>query len=63
MMTFEKTIQELKPTDPSTGKELTADEVLQYLKADIVMMLERPGSWEAGNMEQVFTAHGWLYRG
>ena len=60
MMTFRRAIRELKPIDSITEKELTADEVLKYLKDDIIMLAERPGCWEASNMEKVFIAHGWF---
>lgn len=62
-MTFRRAIYILRPTDPNTKAELTPDEVLDYIKDDIIAMVERSGSWEAGNMQDVFCAHGWFNHG
>ena len=62
-MTFGQAVKELKLTDPGTGKPVTAKALIEILKEDVVLAVERPGSWEGANMQQVLRCHGFLLGG
>ena len=59
-MTFEQAVEALKLVKPFTSDLLTADELLEILKDDVVLAVERPGSWEGANMLEVLVCHGFL---
>ena len=59
-MTFAQAIKELDLRHPVTGKPITAHELIDFLKEDVIYAATRPGSWEGANMLQVFFAHGFL---
>ena len=52
-MTFEE-------TDPWTREPLTPEELINILKEDVVLAVERPGSWEGSNMLNVLRCHGFF---
>lgn len=54
-----KTVAERCATEESTHGPLTIQEMFEMLAEDIAMTETRPGSWEASNMMQVFTSHGY----
>lgn len=45
--------------DESTHGKLTVESMFEMLAEDLAMTETRPGSWEAANMMQVFTSHGY----
>jgi len=60
-MTFGQAVKELRLTYPGTDQRVTAKALLEILKEDVVLAVERPGSWEGANMHQVLRCHGfWL---
>lgn len=62
-MTFEQAIELLGLVDPVTCEPLTPEELLAFLKDDVVQAARRPGSWEGANMIQVLIAHGFIKNG
>lgn len=61
MMTFGQAVKELQLTYPGTNERVTAKALLEILKEDIILVVERPGSWEGSNMHEVLRCHGfWL---
>lgn len=60
-MRYTEAVKALQLTDPVTKKPITAKELTAILKDDIVLAVERPGSWEGANMLQVLFCHGFLY--
>lgn len=62
-MTFEQAVKQLELTHPGTDEPLSAKDLIEILKDDVVLAVERPGSWEGANMHQVLISHGfWLGR-
>lgn len=59
-MTFEEAVRNLMLRSPETGKILTPEELLAILKEDVVLTVERPGSWEGSNMLTVLESHGYF---
>jgi len=59
-MTFAEAVRELELKDPSTKKPVTSRELLEVLKDDVVLAVERPGSWEGSNMLNVLLCHGFF---
>ena len=59
-MTFAEAVRELELKDPNTQKPVTSRQLLEILKDDVVLAVERPGSWEGSNMLQVLTSHGFF---
>jgi hypothetical protein len=57
-MTFEQAVKELAMTHPFTDDPLDAATLIEILKDDVILAVERPGSWEGFNMLQVLTSHG-----
>lgn len=45
--------------EESTHGPLTLESMFEMLAEDLAMTETRPGSWEAANMSQVFTSHGY----
>lgn len=58
--TFEEAVIRLGLSDPLDGTPITPEKLLEVLKDDVVHVLERPGSWEGSNMEQVLICHGFM---
>lgn len=58
--TYGKAVKALQLTCPITNKPITAKELTDILKQDVVYALERPGSWEGVNMLDVLTCHGFF---
>ena len=61
-MTFEEAVRDLMLKQPGTGKIVTPEELLAILKEDVVLTVERPGSWEGCNMFTVLESHGFFNR-
>ncbi len=59
-MTFEEAFKELELTDPWTREPITPEELIGILKDDVVLAIERPGSWEGSNMLDVLRSHGFI---
>ena len=59
-MTYGEAVKALRLKDPITRKPLTAKELTEALKEDVVLAVTRPGSWEGANMLQVLVCHGFL---
>ncbi len=59
-MKFGEAVKSLELRDPVTKKPVTASELLAILKEDVVLSVERPGSWEGANMLAVLQSHGFL---
>ncbi len=59
-MTFEQAVEALGLVEPFTSDPLTAEELLETLKEDVVLAVERPGSWEGANMLEVLVCHGFI---
>lgn len=59
-MTFAQAIKELDLKDPITGKRVTAGELINTLKEDVMYAATRPGSWEGANMLHVLSCHGFF---
>lgn len=60
--TYRQAVKELGLTDPVDGSPITPEKLLEVLKNDVVHVLERPGSWEGSNMEQVLISHGYFLK-
>ncbi len=60
-MTFEQAVKELELTRPFGTEPVSAQELIDTLKEDVVLLVERPGSWEGSNMLHVLRCHG-FYR-
>lgn len=59
-MTFEQAVKALHLTKPFTDDHVTPKELIAILKEDVVLAVDRPGSWEGSNMLTVLTAHGFF---
>ncbi len=59
-MTFAQAVKILAMKEPFTDKQLTSEQVIKILKEDVVLAVERPGSWEGSNMLEVFRCHGFF---
>lgn len=60
--TLEKDLQAVVrrcTTEASTHGSLTLESLFEMLAEDLAMTVNRPGSWEASNMAQVFQSHGY----
>lgn len=54
-----KIVAERCATEASTHVPLSVEKMFEMLAEDLAMTEIRPGSWEAANMMQAFTAHGY----
>lgn len=59
-MTFIEAVRELDLKDPLTREPVRPGELIRILKEDVVLSVERPGSWEGSNMLEVLTSHGFF---
>jgi hypothetical protein len=59
-MTFAQAVKELAMTRPTTKEPVGAQFLIEILKDDVILAVERPGSWEGANMLQVLTCHGFF---
>jgi hypothetical protein len=59
-MTFEQAVKQLALTHPWDDDPVDAKVLLETLKEDVILAVERPGSWEGANMLQVLQAHGFF---
>jgi hypothetical protein len=59
-MTFADAVKVLDLKHPATDKPVTARELMDILKEDVVYAAVRPGSWEGANMLTVLQSHGFL---
>jgi hypothetical protein len=59
-MTFAQAIKELALICPYTNRGLSAKALIEALKEDVILAVERPGSWEGANMLNVLRSHGFL---
>ncbi len=62
-MTFDQAIEILGLVHPVTFEPLTPEELLAFLKEDVMLAARRPGSWEGANMIQVLLCHGIIKNG
>ena len=47
--------------DFNTHGPMTVERLAEMLLQDAAMIIHRPGSWEASNMDNVLLAHGYKY--
>lgn len=59
-MTFEQAVKALGLTKPFTQDPVTPAELTAVLKADVVLAVDRPGSWEGSKMLALLVAHGFM---
>jgi len=59
-VTYTEAVRELALKDPFTNEPVTPCELIETLKSDVVLAVERSGSWEGSNMLTVLQAHGFL---
>jgi len=59
-MTFIEAVRELDLKDPLTREPVRPIELIRILKEDVVLSVERPGSWEGSNMLEVLASHGFF---
>jgi hypothetical protein len=59
-MTFEQAVKALAMTYPWNDDPVNAQALIETLKDDVILAVERPGSWEGANMRQVLISHGFL---
>ncbi len=59
--TFCNAIKELGLSYPEMDDPMSPEELINLLKEDVVMVLERPGSWEGSKMRALLAAHGLFY--
>ena len=59
-MTFAEAVRELDLKHPATDRPVTARELMDILKEDVVYAAVRPGSWEGSNMHEVLRCHGFF---
>jgi len=59
-MTYEQAVKALELRLPITKVPINARVLLDTLKDDVILAVERPGSWEGANMLQVLQAHGFF---
>jgi hypothetical protein len=59
-MTFEQAVKALELRLPFTKVPISAQVLLDTFKDDVVLAVERPGSWEGANMLQVLQSHGFF---
>ncbi len=59
-MTFVEAVKELDLKYPTTRKTVTPRELINILKEDVVLAVDRPGSWEGANMLVVLESHGFF---
>lgn len=59
-MTFVQAVAELDLKHPVTGRPVTARELIDILREDVVYTVTRPGSWEGANMLIVLQSHGFF---
>ncbi len=59
-MTFEEAIKELDLRHPLTERSVIPFELINILKEDVVLAVERPDSWEGANMLEVLHHHGFF---
>jgi hypothetical protein len=50
----------LSKLSPEFKVPISARVLLSTLKEDVILAVERPGSWEGANMLQVLQAHGFF---
>jgi hypothetical protein len=59
-MTFIQAVKALELKDPMTKEPVSPSALIAILKDDVVLAVERPGSWEGSNMRDVLRCHGFL---
>jgi len=59
-MTYEQAVKALELRLPITKVPISARVLLDTLKEDVILAVERPGSWEGANMLQVLQSHGFF---
>jgi hypothetical protein len=59
-MKYGEAVKALQLKDPMTKEPVTAKELTEVLKEDVVLAVERPGSWEGSNMLHVLSCHGFF---
>ncbi len=60
-MKYEDAVKALSLKYPFTKEPITPCELINILKEDVVLAVERPGSWEGANMLVVLQSHGFFY--
>jgi hypothetical protein len=61
-MKYEDAVKALSLKDPFTKEPIAPCELIDILKEDVVLSVERPGSWEGANMLIVLQSHGFFLR-
>ena len=59
-MTFIQAVKALELKNPITQEPVSPSTLMAVLKDDVILAVERPGSWEGANMHQVLISHGFL---
>ncbi len=59
-MTFVEAVKALGLKDPFTQAPVGPRELITTLKEDVVLAVQRPGSWEGANMLTVLQSHGFF---
>jgi len=59
-MTFIQAVKALELQDPISKEPVSPSALIAILKDDVVLAVERPGSWEGSNMRDVLRCHGFL---
>ncbi len=59
-MTFVEAVKALELKDPFTKAPVKPLELINILKEDVVLAVQRPGSWEGANMLVVLQSHGFF---
>jgi hypothetical protein len=60
-MTFIQAVKALELKYPMTTEPVSPSALIAILKDDVVLAVERPGSWEGANMRDVLRSHGFLF--
>ena len=59
-MTFEEAVKALDLTWPLFKGLVSPSELITVLQEDVVLAVQRPGSWEGANMLTVLQSHGFF---
>ncbi len=57
---FIEAVKRLDLKDPILKTPVTPEQLIEFLKDDVVYAFERPGSWEGSNMLTILHSHGFI---
>ncbi len=57
---YQEAVKKLNLKRPFTEKPISPEELIEILKQDVVLAVQRPGSWEGSDMLQLLHSHGFL---